>query len=114
MPRYNIADATNAAVKLKSTNVRLLDVGHTGGTFLTDEFGYKVAERKLFRIKILSILSGFIIPFFLIYTHSFIYENIALCLLAIFLSFIGMISERWLFFAQAKHVVNLYHGVDKV
>ena len=114
LPKYNIADATNAAVKLKSTNVRLLDVGHTGGTFLTDEFGYKVAERKLFRIKILSIFSGFIIPFFLIYTYSFIYENIALCSLAIFLSFIGMISERWLFFAQAKHVVNLYHGVEKV
>jgi len=114
LPKYNIADATNAAVKLKSTNVRLLDVGHTGGTFLTDEFGYKVAERKLFRIKILSILSGFIIPFYLIYTYSFIYENIALCSLAIFLSFIGMISERWLFFAQAKHVVNLYHGVEKV
>ena len=51
-------------VKLKSTNVRLLDVGHTGGTFLTDEFGYKVAERKLFRIKNVSIISGFIIPFF--------------------------------------------------
>ena len=114
LPKYNIADATNAAVKLKSTNVRLLDVGHTGGTFLTDEFGYKVAARKLFRIKILSILSGFIIPFYLIYTYSFIYENIALCSLAIFLSFIGMISERWLFFAQAKHVVNLYHGVEKV
>jgi len=114
LPKYNIADATNAAVKLKSTNVRLLDVGHTGGTFLTDEFGYKVAERKLFRIKILSIFSGFIIPFFLIYMYSFIYENIALCSLAIFLSFIGMISERWLFFAQAKHVVNLYHGVENV
>ena len=114
LPKYNIADATNAAVKLKSTNVRLLDVGHTGGTFLTDEFGYKVAERKLFRIKILSIFSGFIIPFFLIYTYSFIYENIALCSLAIFLSFIGMISERWLFFAQAKHVVNLYHGAESV
>ena len=114
LPKYNIADATNAAVKLKSTNVRLLDVGHTGGTFLTDEFGYKVAERKLFRIKILSIFLGFVIPFFLIYMYSFIYENIALCSLAIFLSFIGMISERWLFFAQAKHVVNLYHGVENV
>ena len=81
---------------------------------VTDEFGYKVAARKLFRIKILSILSGFIIPFYLIYTYSFIYENIALCSLAIFLSFVGMIAERWLFFAQAKHVVNLYHGVENV
>jgi len=34
--------------------------------------------------------------------------------MAIFLAFIGMVAERWLFFAQAKHVVNLYHGSQQV
>jgi DMSO reductase anchor subunit len=92
----------------------LLDVGHTGSTFLTDEFGYKVAERKLFRVKMFAITSGFLAPFLLIYIHSFIYENIIYCIAAIFLAFLGMVAERWLFFAQAKHVVNLYHGSDSV
>ena len=109
-PRHGIGQATNAAIKLKNTNVRLLDVGHTGGTFLTDEFGYNVAERKLLKIKWFSILAGFFIPFLLIYTYSYLFENIFLCIFAVLLSFIGMIAERWLFFAQAKHVVNLYHG----
>ena len=36
---------TNAAIKLKNTNVRLLDVGQWG-TF-NSEFGYKVAEKRL-------------------------------------------------------------------
>ena len=112
-PRHTIGQATNAAIKLKSTNVRLLDVGHTGNTFLTDEFGYKVAERKLFRVKMFAITSGFLIPFLLIYVHSFVYENIVLCVAAISLAFLGMVAERWLFFAQAKHVVNLYHGAEK-
>lgn len=113
-PRHNIGQATNAAIKLKDTNVRLLDVGHTGSTFLTDEFGYKVASRKLLKIKLFAIISGFFIPFLLVYIHSFIYENLIFCLTAIFLAFIGMVAERWLFFAQAKHVVNLYHGSQNV
>ena len=112
--RHNIGQATNAAIKLKSTNVRLLDVGHTGGTFLTDEFGYKVAEKKLFRVKTFSIISGFLAPFTLIYIHSFVFESMLLCILAISLAFFGMVAERWLFFAQAKHVVNLYHGSQNV
>lgn len=113
-PRHNIGQATNAAIKLKSTNVRLLDVGHTGSTFLTDEFGYKVAKRKLFKIKLFAIIIGFLIPFLLVYVHSFVYENLIFCFMAIFLAFIGMVAERWLFFAQAKHVVNLYHGSQQV
>jgi DMSO reductase anchor subunit len=113
-PRHDIGQATNAAIKLKSTKVRLLDVGHTGSTFLTDEFGYKVAERKLFKVKMFAIISGFLAPFLLIYIHSFIYENIIFCMMAISLAFLGMVAERWLFFAQARHVVNLYHGSDNV
>ena len=92
----------------------MLDVGHTGSTFLTDEFGYKVAERKLFKVKMFAIISGFLAPFLLIYIHSFIYENIIFCMMAISLAFLGMVAERWLFFAQARHVVNLYHGSDNV
>ena len=93
-PRHNIGQATNAAIKLKDTNVRLLDVGHTGSTFLTDEFGYKVAKRKLLKIKLFAIISGFLIPFLLIYIHGFIYENLIFCFAAIFLAFVGMVAER--------------------
>jgi DMSO reductase anchor subunit len=74
----------------------------------------KFAERKLFKIKLFSIIIGFLVPFLLVYVHSFIYENLIFCLTAIFLAFIGMVAERWLFFAQAKHVVNLYHGSQNV
>jgi DMSO reductase anchor subunit len=111
---HNIRQATNAAIKSKSTNVRLLDVGHTGGTFLTDEFGYKVAEKKLLRVKLFSIFFGFLAPFALIYTHIFLFESIIICFIAICSAFLGMVAERWLFFAQAKHVVNLYHGAQNV
>ena len=74
---------------------------------------YKVAEKRLRKIKWFSIFSGFFIPFFLIFSYSYFFENIFLCLFAVLLSFTGMLAERWLFFAEAKHVVNLYHGAQK-
>ena len=69
----------------------------------------KICE-PTWQIKWFSIFAGFFVPFFLIYTYSYLFDNIVLCIFAVLLSFIGMIAERWLFFAQAKHVVNLYHG----
>ena len=31
-------------------------------------------------------------------------------LTAVICNFLGLIVERWLFFAEAKHIVNLYYG----
>ncbi len=112
--RHNISDATNAAIKIKNSSVRLLDVGHTGGTFLTDEFGFFAAEKKLKIIKFFSIFFGFIAPLMLISLYYLLYNDILVIFLALLVSFIGIIAERWLFFAQAKHVVNLYHGSQTV
>jgi DMSO reductase anchor subunit len=34
-------------------------------------------------------------------------------LLAFVVAMAGITAERWLFFAEANHVVNLYHGVQR-
>ena len=34
--------------------------------------------------------------------------------LAVASAALGLIAERWLFFAEAKHTVVLYYGVDVV
>ena len=46
-------------------------------------------------------------PFLLIYSQFYIRKSSDL-FHSYFLAFLGMVAERWLFFAQAKHVVNLY------
>jgi DMSO reductase anchor subunit len=33
--------------------------------------------------------------------------------LALIVAFVGVYVERWLFFAEARHVVNLYHGAQR-
>ena len=92
--------------------VRLLDTGHTAGTFLTEEFGYEVdpGQRRLLRSVVFSF--GFILPLGLIGWAMVMPQPTALAVLAVISSLIGKGVERWLFFAEARHVVNLYHGAQ--
>ncbi|MGU9978040.1 MAG: dimethyl sulfoxide reductase anchor subunit family protein [Candidatus Oxydemutatoraceae bacterium WSBS_2016_MAG_OTU14] len=88
--------------------VRLLDVGHTAGTFLTDEFGYvnKVSLRLLSSLRLFCIFFAFILPLALLVLMP---EPIAYGVV-VASTILGLFIERWLFFAKANHVVNLYHG----
>lgn len=100
----------NTATMFTRATVRLLDVGHTSGTFLTDEFGYQVARFRIMLLRYAVYLFAFIIPgLFLPYSDGF-QSSLLLTLTAI----LGVFIERWLFFAEARHVVTLYHGNQRV
>ncbi len=103
----------NTATSLTQARVRLLDVGHTAGTFLTDEFGYQVAARRLMRLRLSSAVFAFGLPLLLLLTAMFNPPgNIAL-IATLLSAAVGVGIERWLFFADARHVVNLYHGAQR-
>ena len=103
-----LPDATgiDAAIGFRLASVRLLDVGHTAGTFLTDEFGYRVSRPILVLLKVLALGVGLILPAVLVAQGA----GAAKALLALAAGFAGALLERWLFFAEAQHVVRLYHG----
>ena len=94
--------------------VRLLDVGHTSGTFLTDEFGYTIAKNKSLLLRISVFILAFILPAFLLISTMAQVSALPLMLIGFLSSFSGVLIERWLFFSEARHVVNLYHGTSKV
>lgn len=100
----------NTATGFNRSTVRLLDVGHTAGTFLTDEFGYQAKAKTLRLFRSLVYVLGFAIP--LLFVLSQAYGNVSgvMLTLAALIAFAGIALERWLFFAEARHVVNLYHG----
>jgi len=104
----------NTATGFLRGNVRLLDVGHTAATFLTDEFGYKTAKGQLNLFKAVVFACGFFIPF-LLTAFSVVGAGTAVfsALLAFVVAMVGITAERWLFFAEANHVVNLYHGAQR-
>lgn len=102
----------NTALGFTRATVQLLDVGHSSDTFLTKEFGYEVARAKILWARVVAIVAGFVLPLLLL-TGLLGTPGIAHAALASILVIAGVFVERWLFFAEARHVVTLYHGQQR-
>lgn len=102
----------NTALGFTRATVRLLDVGHTAGTFLTREFSVDIDRTRIIWMRILTILFGFVIPLLLLWSNwdDWGFASVALATLS---AYLGVVAERWLFFAEARHVVTLYHGAQR-
>ncbi len=106
------APSANEALKLGidaqtgqiNARVRLLDVGHAHGTFLTREFGYEVPRTRVLWLRLMALSLGFVLPIVVLLWWP------GLPLLALISCISGLLVERWLFFAEARHVVRRYHG----
>jgi DMSO reductase anchor subunit len=86
---------------------RLLDAGHSRGTFLTHEFGYTLAPDVRTLLRAAFWLAGLGLPAVWLAAGIDDWAGAVLALLACLL---GLGAERWLFFAEARHTVRLYHG----
>ena len=101
------------ATGFSQASVRLLDAGHSAPTFLNREFGYQIAADQLFRLRLVMTLVTFIVPLGLVYWVSGGAVRIELLGLAWVIMMAGLLLERWLFFAEARHVVRLYQGEQR-
>jgi DMSO reductase anchor subunit len=99
------------ATGLPGNTVRLLDTGEsaTNANFLMREFGYQVGPKTITVIRVLAILMMFVIPSAVLFNAGV--TAIGLIAFA-FIAYLGTMAERWLFFAEARHVVNLFYGRD--
>ncbi len=86
---------------------RLFDVGHSHGTFLTDEFGFVLARRNAIALRVVALVAGFLFPVAWIVSGA---ASAPMAALAAIACLSGLLAERWLFFAEAQHTVRLYHG----
>ncbi len=94
----------------RSTSVmaaRLFDSGHARGTFLTREFLVTVSLRRRRRAQWIVWIGAFALPLAWLMSSSPRWPG---ALLAVGASIVGLLAERWLFFADARHTVRLYHG----
>jgi DMSO reductase anchor subunit len=85
-----------------AARVKLLDAGHSHGTYLTDEFAFRLARERAERLRSVVAVAGFLAPLVLLVAFDDAAPLAALVCLA------GLGVERWLFFAEARHTVNLY------
>ena len=101
------------ATGFSQASVRLLDAGHSAPTFLNREFGYQVAADQLLRLRVIMTLVTFIVPLALVYCVFGGLVGAELLGLAWLIMMAGLLLERWLFFAEARHVVRLYQGEQR-
>ncbi len=93
--------------------VSLLESPHTQENYLQKEMGFKIARKHAHKLRRTVYFYGFLIPGIL-YINALINQCYSSAMLgthfAIISMMIGVLVERWLFFAQAKHTVMLYYG----
>ena len=108
----NVATATGLG---KPGLVRLLEAPHTESNYLLQEMGYRVARKHATQLRLIAAVTLFALPFALVLL--IIASNggplaVPLTGLALASAAVGVLVERWLFFAEAKHVVTLYYGTE--
>ncbi|MFT5574191.1 MAG: DMSO reductase anchor subunit [Cryomorphaceae bacterium] len=99
----------NTATGFSQAQVRLLDAGHNAGTFLTKEFVFDAGAVRLLRLRRIMFVVAFALPVVFI-GLAYYYGPHEISYLSLVAVFAGLLIERWLFFAEARHVVRLYHG----
>ena len=102
--KSNLATATGLG---SFGEIRSLMPPHTSENYLQKEMGFVIARRHAIKLRVISLIFGGIIPLVVIISGSTFYVFLGLALVC---HLIGVFIERWLFFAEAKHIVSLYYG----
>ncbi|RWQ43037.1 MAG: dimethyl sulfoxide reductase anchor subunit [Mesorhizobium sp.] len=102
----------NTATGLAGGTVRSLEWPHTEENYLLKEMGFRIARKHKVRLRQIAQALAFALPTLLLiaaFALPWPYAAVLSALAAI-VQFTGMLVERWLFFAEAKHTVTLYYG----
>ena len=108
----------NARLKPKSTVQTAIGIKHPrivqtaqgamGGSFNTREFFHGKSASFFSTIKAAFLLLAFVAPLLLL-AVDLTHPSSLLAGIAFILQYIGLLAERWFFFAQANHPQNLYY-----
>jgi len=107
--RFAEAETTLAsATGLGGTGrVRAFEPPHTGPNYLLTEMVYVIGRKHALKLRILAGVFGYALPLALVVMPG---AGHLLGVIAVISHLLGMFVSRWLFFAEAEHVVGLYYG----
>jgi DMSO reductase anchor subunit len=96
--------------------VRMLEPPHTEENYLLKEMGFAIARKHRDRLRGIVRLAGFALPGLLTLLALVVGGMVGVVAagLAVAGAGLGLVAERWLFFAEAKHTVMLYYGAEAV
>ena len=86
--------------------VRAFEPPHTGTNYLLKEFAFTVGRKHSQKLRVIALVLMAVLPIVLLllpFSHI-------MAALAVASHVAGALAARWLFFAEAEHVVGLYYG----
>lgn len=86
--------------------VRAFEPPHTGTNYLLREFVYVIGRKHSSKLRIIALGLMSILPVVLLLLPF----NHIIAVIAVLAHVAGVSTARWLFFAEAEHVVGLYYG----
>jgi DMSO reductase anchor subunit len=96
------------AIGVRHSQIRQLAQGAMGGSFNTREFFHGRGPRLLKTVKWLFLVLTFLLPVSLV-GAALLNSSGTLLTIAVLVQMLGLIAERWYFFAEANHAQNLYY-----
>lgn len=103
-PRSTIRSATG----IDARRLVQMSMGMSAGSFNTREFFHGLGAQALQRVKWAAMLFGFAVPLVLV-AWGWRTGSALPLLAAVAVQAAGLVAERWVFFAQARHPQNLYY-----
>lgn len=91
--------------------VRLLERPHMGENYLTREMGFRVARKHTRKLRLISYALALVLPVLLLLVMG-ASGMVFFGVVALLSHLAGVMTERWLFFAEAKHAVSVYYGAE--
>lgn len=96
------------AIGIRHPQITQRAQGFMGGSFNTREFFHGKSPGALRNVKWAFLLGAFVLPFALV-ALGLVSASVGLLVLAFAVQYVGLLAERWFFFAQANHPQNLYY-----
>ncbi len=97
-----------SATGIRARRLVQMSMGMSAGSFNTREFFHRLGVHALQRVKWAALLLGFAVPLALVAWGWRSGSTLPL-LVAVAVQAAGLLAERWVFFAQARHPQNLYY-----
>jgi len=96
------------AIGVRHTQIQQKAMGMMGGSYNTREYFHGKTAAFLRSVKYIFLVLVFPVPVILL-VAGMQADSVLLLLLAFTVQYVGLLFERWFFFAQANHPQNLYY-----
>jgi len=106
--RIKYKSSIQTAIGVRHNQIQQKAMGFMGGSVNTRDFFHQQSRLFTKSIKWIFMLFTFFLPLLFLWS-GIEQENSSTLIIAFLIQYIGLLAERWFFFAQANHPQNLYY-----